>query len=99
MDNQIIFHVTDTGTGIPAEKLPKIFDRFMMANDNVAGTGLGLSISKIIAEKLGGKNLGKLQTGERDDIYIHHPLYICQWRSKKRKSYFHTLHKQQRIYT
>ena len=55
VDNQIIFHVTDTGTGIPAEKLPKIFDRFMMANDNVAGTGLGLSISKIIAEKLGGK--------------------------------------------
>lgn len=47
--------MTDTGTGIPAEKLPKIFDRFMMANDNVAGTGLGLSISKIIAEKLGGK--------------------------------------------
>ena len=48
-------YMTDTGTGIPAEKLPKIFDRFMMANDNVAGTGLGLSISKIIAEKLGGK--------------------------------------------
>ena len=49
--SQIIFHVTDTGTGIPAEKLPKIFDRFMMANDNVGvplrSTGAYPAVSSI----------------------------------------------------
>lgn len=53
--NEIEFHVTDTGTGISAEKLPKIFDRFIMANNKVQGTGLGLFISKIIIDQLGGK--------------------------------------------
>ena len=52
---EIVFHVTDTGSGISDDKIDKIFDRFIMANNQVQGTGLGLSISKIIVEKLGGK--------------------------------------------
>lgn len=52
---EIVFHVTDTGTGISPDKITKIFDRFIMANNEVQGTGLGLSISKIIIDKLGGK--------------------------------------------
>ena len=99
VDNQIIFHVTDTGTGIPAEKLPKIFDRFMMANDNVAGTGLGLSISKIIAEKLGGKIWVNSKPGKGTTFTFTIPYISVNGEVKKRKSYFHTLHKQQRIYT
>ncbi len=55
MDDQIVFHVSDTGSGISSDKLAKIFDRFVMASERVQGTGLGLSISKIIVEKLGGK--------------------------------------------
>lgn len=55
VDDQVLFHVTDTGSGISADKISKIFDRFIMANNHTAGTGLGLSISKIIVEKLGGK--------------------------------------------
>ena len=51
----VVFHVTDTGSGISSDKINKIFDRFIMANTQVQGTGLGLSISKIIVEKLGGK--------------------------------------------
>ena len=54
-DNEIEFHVTDTGSGISADKISKIFDRFIMANNQVQGTGLGLYISKIIIDKLGGK--------------------------------------------
>jgi signal transduction histidine kinase/CheY-like chemotaxis protein len=55
IDDNIVFHVSDTGSGISADKLAKIFDRFVMASERVQGTGLGLSISKIIVEKLGGK--------------------------------------------
>jgi signal transduction histidine kinase/CheY-like chemotaxis protein len=54
-DDQVVFHVSDTGSGISSDKLAKIFDRFVMASERVQGTGLGLSISKIIVEKLGGK--------------------------------------------
>jgi signal transduction histidine kinase/CheY-like chemotaxis protein len=54
-DGMIVFHVSDTGSGISSDKLAKIFDRFVMASEKVQGTGLGLSISKIIVEKLGGK--------------------------------------------
>lgn len=60
---EIKFHVTDTGNGISADKITKIFDRFIMANNQVQGTGLGLSISKIIIDKLGGKITVESQEG------------------------------------
>jgi signal transduction histidine kinase len=50
--------VADTGVGIPAEDLPKIFDDFYrgVAGDTAAkGAGLGLSISKMIVEAHGGR--------------------------------------------
>ena len=50
--------VEDEGAGIPAEILPKIFDRFVRADEartrNTGGAGLGLSIAKQIAERHGG---------------------------------------------
>ena len=49
------FHVSDTGAGIAKDKIDKIFERFVKANNIAQGTGLGLSISKVIIEKLGGK--------------------------------------------
>lgn len=54
-DNEyMIFSVTDTGTGIPADKHALVFERFEKLNEHKQGTGLGLSISKLIVEKLGG---------------------------------------------
>lgn len=48
-------YVSDTGCGIPEDKLPLIFNRFEKLNDFVQGTGLGLSICKNIIERLGGR--------------------------------------------
>ena len=64
-EKEIVFHIADTGSGISDDKINKIFDRFIMANNQVQGTGLGLSISKIIVEKLGGKIAvqSKMETG------------------------------------
>lgn len=50
----IIFHVTDTGIGIAADKVGRIFERFVKVNNFAQGTGLGLSICKTIIERLGG---------------------------------------------
>ena len=55
LENKLVkCYVTDTGTGISEDKINKIFDRFVKANDDVQGTGLGLAICKTIIERLGG---------------------------------------------
>ena len=48
------FFVSDTGTGIPADKKDKVFERFTKLDAKRQGTGLGLSISQTIIKKLGG---------------------------------------------
>ena len=50
------FHVSDTGSGIPEEYLPEIFERFFRAPDQLpeTGAGLGLAIAKQIVEAHGG---------------------------------------------
>lgn len=50
------FYVSDTGKGIPADKLRIIFERFRQVEEQEyrEGAGLGLSISKALVELLGG---------------------------------------------
>jgi two-component sensor histidine kinase len=54
-DKLVEFYVADTGIGINAEHLDKVFDRFVKINDFDQGTGLGLAICKTIVEKMGGQ--------------------------------------------
>ncbi len=55
----IRFSVTDTGIGVPHDKLTAIFDTFTQAHSTIArrygGTGLGLSISQQLAALMGGR--------------------------------------------
>ncbi|MFE2291761.1 sensor histidine kinase [Streptomyces sp. NPDC059452] len=55
---EVVIEVADTGTGIPAEDLPYVFDRFWRAeksrNRRTGGSGLGLAIVRKLAEAHGG---------------------------------------------
>ena len=70
--------VTDTGIGIPADELPKIFTEFYRAKNARAlfkkGTGLGLSIAKRIVEMHRGKIGIESQLGRGTCVSLELPL-------------------------
>jgi signal transduction histidine kinase len=57
-DRAVELRVTDTGPGIPAQKLEAIFEPFVQLDNGLtratAGTGLGLAISRELARAMGG---------------------------------------------
>jgi PAS domain S-box-containing protein len=65
---EIEFSITDTGIGIPENKIDKIFDNFQQATSGTSrifgGTGLGLAIVKQLVEPQGGKIRVKSILGE-----------------------------------
>ena len=52
IDNMAVFSITDGGTGIPDDIMPRIFEPFFTTRQG--GTGLGLSIVRHIVESHGG---------------------------------------------
>jgi PAS domain S-box-containing protein len=66
--SKIEFTVTDTGIGIPKNKIESIFDNFQQATSGTTrlygGTGLGLAIVRQLVEAQGGKVSVKSKTGK-----------------------------------
>jgi len=74
----IRIEVSDTGVGIPAEALPKVFDRFFRVDSSRSkgsgGTGLGLAIVKSIALLHGGNVEISSHPGQGTRVTLHMPV-------------------------
>jgi len=70
--------VSDTGVGIPAEALPRVFDRFFRVDSSRSqgsgGTGLGLAIVKSIALLHGGNVEISSEPGQGTRVVFHMPV-------------------------
>jgi two-component system OmpR family sensor kinase len=71
--------ITDSGSGVPKEALPRLFDRFYQVDASRAGgekhgAGLGLAIVKEIIEAHGGRISVRSELGHGTTFVIHLPL-------------------------
>ena len=75
--NTILIQIKDTGIGIPADELPKIFEEFFRASNakevEKDGTGLGLSIAKQVIERHKGKIWVESEKGKGSTFNIELP--------------------------
>jgi two-component system phosphate regulon sensor histidine kinase PhoR len=64
--------VSDTGVGIPADELPRVFERFYKVDRarGQSGTGLGLAIAKHIVEAHGGRIWVESTLGQGTTFYF-----------------------------
>jgi len=73
-DEDVCFSVTDTGVGIPADLLEKIFGRYFQTRDgDRRGLGLGLFISKSIVEAHGGTIWAESTPGQGSAFFFTVP--------------------------
>jgi signal transduction histidine kinase len=70
----LVLIVEDSGLGIPEEKIPTIFQRFVKLNDLSDGTGLGLTICSTIVKKHNGTIQVKSKQGSGTKFIVRIPV-------------------------
>ena len=87
-DHVVTFEVSDTGIGIHAKDIDRIFDEFTQLEHRmqrrVKGTGLGLALSKRLAELLGGALTATSEPGVGSTFALRIPIH---YRAPRREAY------------
>ncbi len=77
-DGRAMLTIADTGVGISADFLPRLFDDFrqenMDANREHEGSGLGLAVTKKLVDRLGGRIAIESEKGVGTTVYVDFPL-------------------------
>lgn len=80
--NFVAVSVSDTGTGIPPEYLPHIFDKFVQVPGTATGgAGLGLAISRLIVEAHGGQISVQSEPGRGSTFTFTLPVAV-RWKQE-----------------
>ncbi len=78
--NDLLYHVSDTGIGIPKEELKNIFTEFQQVDTAItrefSGTGLGLNITKKFVEMHGGRIWVESELGKGSTFFFSVPLRV-----------------------
>jgi PAS domain S-box-containing protein len=75
-DQQLLFSVSDTGVGLPAEKMDQIFSAFFTTKPQ--GSGMGLAISRSIVESHGGQLWASANSGGGATFHFTLPLQVTE---------------------
>ncbi len=73
--DQVVITVTDTGHGIPAGDLERVFEPFFSTRIGKGGTGLGLSITYGLVQELGGRIQVRSTLGEGTSFILTLPVH------------------------
>ena len=78
----LLFAVSDTGIGIPADQIESIFEEFRQADVTVSrdfgGTGLGLSITRKLVELHGGRIWVESEAGKGSTFFFSIPVRVAK---------------------
>jgi signal transduction histidine kinase/CheY-like chemotaxis protein len=85
LDHELLWFtctVRDSGIGIPAESLERMFDAFQQADSSISrrygGTGLGLPIARTLAERMGGTLRAQSVEGQGSVFTLEIPLALSR---------------------
>lgn len=90
-DNMFCISVKDTGIGVPADKIPLVFDRFVQVDPSIRrcneGSGIGLSLVKSLVDMHGGIIQLNSTLGEGSEFIIMLPMIILPEKGNETTSY------------
>jgi signal transduction histidine kinase len=89
LNRTLALSVTDTGSGIPPQELPRIFERFYQADKSRAqrngrhNQGLGLAITKQLVEAHNGQIEVRSQVGRGTTFTVYLPRYVAETKQRE----------------